>query len=315
MSVANRFNSKKNYTNLLFHFGRVLQDAEMNELMSLFFHQISMANNLVFGNGVATAIPEKYTEKWVCPDAFALVDGRFVFVRSRTLTGSKAPGIKYRKKVITAVVDRSLLDETIGSVNEGQPGADRELIEAEWSFENPGSNWEFEEIAKSRVSTLQDLQQGGWDYVVVDEDVASTSDVIFHSLKEALKVADPGSRILVKGGIEAHGLKSTIEIDTDDLYIEFGPGVKILADRTFPQIGDDNKRSIFYITGKNVTLHGGIVGFPENRVPNPDKKPMIATANNTSATVENLRKVGMSNNEMIGSNINQWNISLGEDSL
>ena len=121
--IANRFDPKKNYMNLRFHHGRVLQDSEMNELMSLFWHQISTFAGTVLADGVCTNPPtHAQGGGWNCPDSFVVIRGQFVFVPAKDLPTGVAVGVKYRKKILTAKEDRDLEDQTEGSVNEGQPG-------------------------------------------------------------------------------------------------------------------------------------------------------------------------------------------------
>jgi len=302
MSVANRFDPKKNYMNLLFHHGRVLQDSEMNELMSLFWHQISTFAGTVLKDGVCTNPPaHAQGGGWNCPDSFVVIQGQFVFVPAKDLPTGVAVGVKYRKKILTAEDDRDLEDQTEGSVNEGQPGADREIVEAEWADirrDEREEGWSYQPIytrlrgESPGYCNLVELTSGMWD-AVVQLNSGQGDDRIYWSLESALNEAQPGWRILVKFASPMK-IKSSIHIEQSDLYIEFAPGVKMLAHREFPQIGEDSEKSIYYITGKNVTLTGGIHGFPYNKTEDPHKKPRIATSTNSSTFFNNIRYTGVS---------------------
>jgi len=295
MSVANRFDPKKNYTNLLFHHGRVLQDSEMNELMSLFWHQISTFAGMVLKDGICTNPPtHAQGGGWNCPDSFVVLQGQFVFVPAKDLPTGVVVGVKYRKKILTAEDDRDLEDQTEGSVNEGQPGADRDFIEAGWADirqEERESGFDYQNVYEQKTCSLVELTSGMWDAVVQPHGQAG--DRIYWDLKSALEEAQPGWRILVKYTYPLK-IKRSIHIDQSDLYIEFAPGVKMLADRDFPQIGEDSEKSIYYITGRNVTLTGGIHGFPYNKTEDPHKKPRIATSTNSSTFFNNIRYTGVS---------------------
>ena len=312
--IANRFDPKKNYMNLLFHHGRVLQDSEMNELMSLFWHQLSTFTGTVLKDGVCTSPPtHAQGGGWNCPDSFVVIQGRFVFVPAKDLPTGVAVGVKYRKKILTAEDDRDLEDQTEGSVNEGQPGADREITEAEWADirrEEREEEWSYQSIyTRMRGDSpgycnLVELTSGMWDAVVSTLPFGSArdGDRIYTNLEWALRDAKPGWRILVKS-MPILKISRSIHIDQSDLYIEFAPGVKMLADRDFPQIGDDSERSIYYINGSNITFNGGIHGFPYNKTEDPNKKPRIATSTNSSTFFNNIRYTGVSRYPFFSGNI------------
>ena len=308
--IANRFDPKKNYMNLLFHHGRVLQDSEMNELMSLFWHQLSTFTGTVLKDGVCTSPPTlAQGGGWNCPDSFVVIQGRFVFVPEKYLPTGVVVGVKYRKKILTAEDERDLEDQTEGSVNEGQPGADREIIEAEWADirrDQMEDGWSYQDVYtrnnrdRPEYCNLVELTSGMWDAVIQPQ--GQTGDRIYWNLKSALEEAQPGWRILVKYASPMK-IKRSIHIDRSDLYIEFAPGVKMLADRDFPQIGDDSEKSIYYITGRNITFNGGIHGFPYNKTEDPNKKPRIATSTNSSTFFNNIRYTGVSKYLFFSGNI------------
>ena len=297
--------------NLRFHHGRVLQDSEMNELMSLFWHQISTFAGTVLADGVCTNPPtHAQGGGWNCPDSFVVIQGRFVFVPAKDLPTGVAVGVKYRKKILTAKEDRDLEDQTEGSVNEGQPGADREITEAEWADirrEEREEEWSYQSIyTRMRGDSpgycnLVELTSGMWD-AVVQSGSDQGDDRIYRSLDSALEDAQPGWRILVKSR-PVLKIKRSIHIDQSDLYIEFTPGVKMLADEEFPQIGEDSEKSIYYITGRNITINGGIHGFPHNKTEDPHKKPRIATSTNSSTFFNNIRYTGVSKYPFFSGNI------------
>ncbi len=285
--VANRFNPEKNHVNLLFHHGRVLQDSEMNELMSLFSHQISVLTKLVFKDGVCTKRPVLTASHLSCPDAFILIEGKFVFVSKKDLPKNSVVGIRYKKIILTAKEDRDLEDQTEGSVNEGQPGADREIITAEWAEETDTGSENLKFInPEYNVNNLISLSLGSWDAVVSSDFTDSPEHKLFSSLESALLHVKPGSRIFVKS--HTSEVKKTIRIDHDDLYIEFSPSVRYLGADDFPGAGDDSDKSLFYITGSYVTLCGGIHGFPDYRNRSQDYKPKIATATNDTVFFNNI---------------------------
>ena len=301
--VASRFDPKKNHMNLLFHHGRVLQDSEMNELMSLFWHQISVLTNIVFKNGVCTNKPVLTSAHLSCPDAFILIGGKFIFVSKKDLPKNSDARVRYKKMILTAKEDRDLEDQTEGSVNEGQPGADREVIVAEWAEEkDTGSeNWYFIK-PEYNTDNLSSLSFGNWDAVVSPEFTDSPEHKLFSSLESALLHVKPGSRIFVKN--HKSEVKKTIRIDSDDLYIEFSPSVRYLGAKEFPGTGDDSEKSIFYITGSYVTLCGGIHGFPDYKNRSSDYKPKIATATNDTVFFNNVRETGSPDYLLISDNIN-----------
>lgn len=313
MSVANRFNLIKNYMNLLFHGGRVLQDSEMNEVMSLFFHQLAKTNQHILPEGSIFNSNILILEDQIsCGSNFILLDGKFVYIPEKGLDKPDQSiyqlGVKYRVKTVTASDTEELNDQTVGSVNEGLPGADREVYEIVWAtnLEVLEDDWKFlkvrtimsDRLTKAPILNLRTLAEMAWD-AVVSYDVVNfdNRDRCFYTLQEAIDAAPEGSRILVKDS--ELQIRKPILIHKDNLFIQFSPGVKFLADESFPGIGDNSEKSIFYVTGNNVTLQGGIHGFPHGTGSDPNVRPIVVSSSNSSTFFNEVRLVGYSNYSLI----------------
>ena len=147
MQVANRFDASKNHVSMGFH-PRVLQDSEMNELVSIIHHQQKMINQLLYPEGTLIKGEVIATEDGIRgSEATILIDGYYLHVPEKAVPTDKNAriGLKYRAKTVTAKIDESLRDANKESINYGMPGADRLAYDVEWSHEGEvlGPEWKF----------------------------------------------------------------------------------------------------------------------------------------------------------------------------
>ncbi|MFK7822787.1 MAG: DUF4815 domain-containing protein [Oligoflexales bacterium] len=257
MQVANRFDATKNYVGMGFH-PRVLQDSEMNELVSIIQHQQKMINLLLYPEGTLIKGGVVATEDgFRGSQATILVDGYYLHVPEKSVPTEKSAliGIKYRAKTLTAKMDESLRDANKESINYGMPGADRLAYDVEWSHEGDvlGPEWKFtathelvEGVLKASkpVHNLRFLSNLSYDAIVGPGG--------YTSIPEALNSLGENSKVLVTGD---GSYSKPILIKKNYTEIHFASGVHC-------RFNDDFNGDALFNVAENIhaNIKGGI--FP-----------------------------------------------------
>ena len=127
----NLYDSTKNYTELLFRAGKVLQSKEVNEMQSMLKNQIKNVGDTILTNGdiiEGCQLVVKDTEVTLTKGRIYL-DGNVRSIDDTVLqitgTGTEVIGAILKTEIITPDQDSTLLDVSTGFDNYNQDGAYR----------------------------------------------------------------------------------------------------------------------------------------------------------------------------------------------
>ena len=260
MQVVNRFDANKNYVGMGFH-PRVLQDSELNEMLSIIQHQQAMINQLLYPNEtLIKGSLVKSEEGFKGSEATVLIDGYYLHVPEKTVYADENDylGIKYRARTVTAKEDESLRDDNKDSINYGMPGADRLVYDVDWahSEEEPGTDWQFmathrvkdgRPMPRKPVHDLSFLSSMSYDAIVGPGG--------FASIGEALENSPAKAKILVTVD-SSHS--EPIQIEKNHVEIHFAKGVHC-------GFADGFEGDALFLVGENThaSIKGGIFPFPD----------------------------------------------------
>lgn len=148
-----RFNEAKNYEKILIREGYGTQGSEINELQSSASHRLKGIADALFKDGDiirdASVIIDKDTGKVRAASGAVYLKGAVRGVADAEftipITGTIAIGVRLIEKVVSELEDKSLYNPAIGSRGEGEPGAWRLQVTAQWGFDpgEPDAGGEF----------------------------------------------------------------------------------------------------------------------------------------------------------------------------
>ena len=261
MQVANRFDANKNHVGMGFH-PRVLQDSELNEMLSIIQHQQAMINRLLYPNEtLIKGSLVKSEEGFKCSEATVLIDGYYLHVPEKTVYADENDyiGIKYRARTVTAKEDESLRDDNKDSINYGMPGADRLVYDVDWapSEEELGPEWKLmithvikdgRPMPRKPVHNLSFLSSMSYDAIVGPGGFASISEAVENSSAKA--------KILVTVD-SSHS--EPIQIEKNHVEIHFAKGVHC-------GFADGFEGDALFVVSENThaSIKGGIFPFPDD---------------------------------------------------
>lgn len=269
MQVANRFNAENNHVSMGFH-PRVLQDSEMNELVSIIQHQQKKINSLLYPDGtLIKGFIEAVDDGFAGSVGSVMCDGYQLYVDAKTVIAPKncIAGLKISKKILTANEDDSLRDGNKDSINFGMPGADRLAYSVHWAHDGEVDNESIfvstHQIIDGKVKankprhTLSFLASLSYDAVVGAE---------YSTITEALEAVGENAKILVTQSSE---LSEPIKINKS-VQVDFA------GDVSYSFADDFEHESLFEVSkDAQVNINGGSFVFP-----NPSKKLCIAGSRN-----------------------------------
>lgn len=195
-----KFDSKKNYYQLLAQPGRAAQAREITELQSVMRNIIKGVGSAIFKDGdiiegCAISISND-NHTLTIGDGKVYVQGIVHPVKATTITiqgsGIETVGIKLKESIITYVEDPTLKDPAQGYSNFGQSGADRLKIETEIVANDP------------EAYTLYTLEEGSLTVNKVSPELTSYTELL------ARRTYDESENYKVRG------LTVTIEPDSTE---------------------------------------------------------------------------------------------------
>ena len=163
----NLYDSTKNYTELLFRAGKVLQSKEVNEIQTMLKNQIKNVGDTILTNGdiiEGCQLVIKDTEVTLTKGRIYL-DGNVRSVDDTVINitgnGTEVIGAILKKEVITPDSDSSLLDVSTGFDNYNQDGAYRlkETVEITVNNNNASILYTLVDGQQLSVTTSEDLTQ------------------------------------------------------------------------------------------------------------------------------------------------------------
>lgn len=147
----NRFDAGKQYQQLLYRDGYVLQGAELNEQQSASLHRMRRVADALFKDGDvirdAQIVVDGATGAVQAQSGLVYIAGLVRDVPEATFTvaveGTAVIGIRLTEKVVSELDDATLYNPAIGSRGEGEPGAWRLQVTASWGHDADGGTGEF----------------------------------------------------------------------------------------------------------------------------------------------------------------------------
>lgn len=138
--IYDRYDKSKNYKRLLFRAGLGLQSAELNDLQSGFYYELSTIANAIFGDGAllkgglinksGNTVNIEYTEIYLKGFTNS-IDSTSIEL---TNSGTEIIGLALLEEVITELQDPTLRDPAVGEVNFDEKGAVRLKQTVRWSL-------------------------------------------------------------------------------------------------------------------------------------------------------------------------------------
>ena len=302
----NHFDANNNYEKTIFLASgtreRSLQSAELNELEDrVIYNRRELANVLLKNGDLLDGRPTIKDGKISCPNCKVYADGSVRTVENAIFPyeEGKVIGIKRHEELITYDIDQNLGDPVKDSENSGLEGAAR--LKVTFSFADTDYDYAVFIISEGRVICRSVKKLSYINQTLPQIIVSKTGDC--STLEEALALASPGDRILVK---EDQFITKPLEIKVDDLSIEIESGVSIQADKNmgFKESGEAEdeswKLSIFHFKAKRTRVRGGFV-FIENHV-GVNSQYLASIVGSASASISDLFF------ENISASINNGNI-------
>lgn len=148
----NRFDPSKQYDEVMFRAGFILQSAELNEIQAMSAYRARGIADALFKDGdvirdAALIVDDLATGDIQLQSGAIYLDGAVRGVPSATLripvVGNVAVGVYLLRRVITEVDDQSLRDPATGVRNYGEAGAARLQAETSWGYAGDGQIGEF----------------------------------------------------------------------------------------------------------------------------------------------------------------------------
>lgn len=147
----NRFDKTKEYDQVEFLSGRVLQSAELNDMQSIIIDKISNIGNSLFSDGAiisgAQVIIDPNTGATQCQSGAIYVKGavRGVLPANFSIptTGTVAIGVYVQQSDVTELTDTGLRDPAALTRNYNQPGAGRLKLHVVWGRSGDSQSGDF----------------------------------------------------------------------------------------------------------------------------------------------------------------------------
>lgn len=147
----NRFDKTKEYDQVEFLAGRVLQSAELNDMQSIIIDKITNIGNSLFSDGAiisgAQVIIDPNTGATQCQSGAIYVKGavRGVLPANFTIptTGTIAIGVYVQQSDVTELTDPALRDPAALTRNYNQPGAGRLKLHVVWGRSGDSQTGDF----------------------------------------------------------------------------------------------------------------------------------------------------------------------------
>lgn len=147
----NRFDKEKGYQEIFFRDGYAAQASEHNELQSIIFQRTKDIADTLLKNGDiiqgAQLVVDVETGEVKAEEGKVYIEGIVYDVPMRTFqiptSGSVAVGIYLVEKIISEMEDPALYNPAVGSPTQGQAGAWRKQIKAQWGFDSDASKDNF----------------------------------------------------------------------------------------------------------------------------------------------------------------------------
>lgn len=204
-SYYDNFDASRNYEKILYRDGYTLQGAELNEEQSASIYRLKSLADALFKDGDiirdAGIVVDRATGKVTAQSGAVYLRGAVRGVPEATFTipveGTVAVGIRLTERVISELDDPRLYNPAVGSRGEGEPGAWRLQVNAEWGFDGDGKDGEFYVVytvdngelrAKEAPPTLDTFTQSIARY---DRDSTAGGSYIVEGLN-VLMAADEG---------------------------------------------------------------------------------------------------------------------------
>lgn len=146
-----RFDSSRNWDEVLFRSGRVVQGAELNEMQEIAAHRVRGIADALFRDGAIV----RDAAVVVAPDTGAVIaESGALYLRGAVrgvppaaftiaTVGTVTIGVYLRDVVVTEQTDPLLYDPAITTQNSQEPGAARLRVDTEWGFAGDGKSGDF----------------------------------------------------------------------------------------------------------------------------------------------------------------------------
>lgn len=230
----NRFDKTKEYDQVEFLAGRVLQSAELNDVQSILIDKISNIGNSLFSDGSiisgAQVVIDADTGVTQCQSGAIYVRGAVRGVLPATLTipttGTVALGIYVQQSDVTELIDPGLRDPAALTRNYNQPGAGRLKLHVCWGYRGDGQSGDFFSVyevvdgtlmPKEAPPSIDAITQAIASY---DRDSAGSSYVVSGMTVTQLPNDDSGAQVysVAEGHARVNGYGVTLQASRRLVY-------------------------------------------------------------------------------------------------
>lgn len=173
----NRYDSSKEYREILFRDGYGTQASEINELESITAAHVRGIGDAIFSDGdiikdaqisvdaSSGSVTAEAGQVYLAGTVYSVSASAFTV----PLQGTFSVGIRLKETIISEAEDAGLLNPAVGSRGQGEPGAWRRRVQAVWGYDGDGSTGSFYPIytiddgvvrAKETPPDLDSVTQG-----------------------------------------------------------------------------------------------------------------------------------------------------------
>lgn len=150
-SYYNKYDESKRYQEILLRAGYPTQANEINEMQSILFERLKRVADGIYSDGDTIAdaqiVVNESTGETQAQAGAIYIGGAVWPVEAASFTipteGTIAVGIRLVETIISELEDPDLYNPAIGSRSEGEPGAWRRKIVAQWGYDGDGGPGDF----------------------------------------------------------------------------------------------------------------------------------------------------------------------------
>ena len=147
----NRYDTSKEYREILFRDGYGTQASEINELESITAAHVRGIGDAIFSDGdiikdaqisvdaSSGSVTAEAGQVYIAGTVYSVPASAFTI----PIQGTFSIGIRLRETIVSEAEDAGLLNPAVGSRGQGEPGAWRRRVQAVWSYDGDGGTGSF----------------------------------------------------------------------------------------------------------------------------------------------------------------------------